>query len=471
MPNVSITGAPDLVDFAYLWQGYITIPTSGTYFFQTSSDDGSRLWLGTRGGTASPYTFSGTPTVNNDALQGTTSKNSASLNLTAGTYPIAIGYFQQGGGSAMSVAWRTPSSSGNCTYVAIPNSAFTETITLGAVPAKPTAIHATALTYKSISVTWTDNSSNETGFEIYRSSSFAGPFNIITTAPANSTSYTDGTGSASTTYYYKVQAINNNGGSGYDPGSIGGVTYSLYSDPSIGNWSNMSKLSTLTPVSTGQATNITLSVVPSTITIDYALKFQGNISITTAGLYTFATTSDDGSDLYVGGFDSAHLVVKNDFLQGSTQRTGTVNLAVGSYPIYVTYFQQGGGVALTASYKKPGGSLVTIPDSVLINPFWSATTQALPAAPTAPTSLTATSTSPSKVQLGWQDAAPTVTGFGLYRSFGDSLHFQLLATLPVTVSYKDSALFGHSIYYYKVQALGVGGNSAFTNALAVTNPG
>ncbi len=467
MPNVSIAGAPDAVDFAYLWQGYLNITTAGNYTLQISSDDGSRLWLGTLNSTTSPYTFSGTPTINNDALQGTTSKNSSVLALKVGTYPIAIGYFQQGGGAAMSVAWKTPSS--GTSFVAIPNSAFAEASTLGAVPTAPTGITATATSYNSINVSWTDKSSNETGFEVYRSSNSGGPFTIITTTGPNVTSYSDATGlSAGTTYYYRVQAINANGPSGFDPGSLSGVSYSFCSNSAIGSWSNMSGLNTLTPTSTGTATNVTLSVVPNTITTNYALKFQGTIKVSTAGVYTFFTTSDDGSDLYVGGYDSAHLVVKNDFLQGATQRSGTVTLAVGTYPVYVTYFQQGGGVALSVAYTKPGGSQVNIPDSAWINPFSSATTLALPAAPAVPTTFSGSVLSASAVQLSWQDASTGITGYSLYRSFGDSAHFQLLTNLGVVTSYKDSALFGHSTYYYKVQALGVGGNSAQTAALGLT---
>jgi len=33
------------VNFAYLWTGYINIPVTGSYVFQTYSDDGSEVWL------------------------------------------------------------------------------------------------------------------------------------------------------------------------------------------------------------------------------------------------------------------------------------------------------------------------------------------------------------------------------------------------------------------------------------------
>ena len=72
-------------NYGYVWTGFITIPVTGTYKFATASDDGSQLYF--NGAT--------TPTVNNDGPHGTTTVSSASLNLTAGTYPISISYFQR----------------------------------------------------------------------------------------------------------------------------------------------------------------------------------------------------------------------------------------------------------------------------------------------------------------------------------------------------------------------------------------
>ena len=109
MPNVALTPRTQNDNFSFLWEGQIIIPVSGTYNFRTNSDDGSRLWLGSLNGSASPYTFSGTPLVNNDGLHGTQNATSANITLTAGVYPIAIAFYEQGGGESMTVSWRTPS--------------------------------------------------------------------------------------------------------------------------------------------------------------------------------------------------------------------------------------------------------------------------------------------------------------------------------------------------------------------------
>lgn len=67
-----------------------------------------------------------------------------------------------------------------------------------------------------VMLTWADNSSNETGFEIERSttSSSAG-FTALVTAAAGSTGYSDATAMASTVYWYRVRAVNAAGPSAY----------------------------------------------------------------------------------------------------------------------------------------------------------------------------------------------------------------------------------------------------------------
>ena len=463
MPNVSIANATQTTNFGYIWTGYIHIPVAGTYTFQTSSDDGSALWFNT----LTP-TSTATATVNNDGAHGVVSVNSTPLKLQAGTYPITIEYFQAGGGFSMAVSWSCTQLFGNSNFVPIANQYFAGAFTpAGTPPAIPTQVKVTATAYNKVNIVWTDNSNNESGFEIYRSTSSTGTYSIVTTTAANVVSFTDSTVAAATTYYYKVQAINQYGTLGFDPVSLGGITYSYYNNFTA---SNLATLPSLTPTSTGFLPNISLS--PATATTDFAFKFQGFISIPTTGSYTFYTASDDGSDMYLGGFDSAHLIVKNDFLQGVTQRNSVaINLTAGTYPLYVTYFQQGGGFSLTASYKGPGISMQTIPNSAFQNPNASATTFALPAAPSTPYNVTATALSATKVGLTWTDSSATVTSYQINRSIGDTTHYILFTTVAAgTTSFTDTGLFSNQTYYYKVVAAGVGGNSVSSKTVTATTP-
>ena len=451
-------------NFAYLWEGSLHITQAGAYQFRTNSDDGSRLWIGGLNSNASAYSFAGTPTVNNDGLHASQDVTSGTVNLSVGVYPIAVAFYQEGGGFNVSASWSTPQTGAN-NFVAIPLSALSDAPAVnGTAPAAPSNLTATAQTYNKINLSWTDNSNNETAFEIWRATDSLGlSITTVATVAANKTTYTDSALNAGTRYYYRVRAIGQYGQSAFDnPGP--GVNYSYYETPNLGN---LPDFATLTPVSTGHATSFDMAQVPHRED-DFEIKFDGSINIPVAGDYTFFTTSDDGSKLYIDGFDQAHQVVNNDFLQGPTERSGTVTLTPGFHTISVTFFERGGGQFLEARYQGPAGSGISkqlIPASVLGLPYSNATTLALPSAPAAPTVLVAHGTSTvSTVSLSWTDNATNEDGYQVYRSSNDNSNYLLRGTLPANaVSFADTGLFANAVYYYKVRAVNLGGNSAYSN--------
>lgn len=81
-------------------------------------------------------------------------------------------------------------------------------------PSKPANLTANSLSVSSISLTWLDNSTNETGFEIERSANGT-DFTLLKTVAANISTYTDPGLAASTQYYYRVRAIGSAGNSAY----------------------------------------------------------------------------------------------------------------------------------------------------------------------------------------------------------------------------------------------------------------
>ncbi|RZK45764.1 MAG: T9SS type A sorting domain-containing protein, partial [Pedobacter sp.] len=71
----------------------------------------------------------------------------------------------------------------------------------------PSNLKAAGKSRNSIQVSWNDNSNNESGFEVYRSSTINGQYTLLTTTAANTTTYLNSGLAVNTTYYYKVRAI------------------------------------------------------------------------------------------------------------------------------------------------------------------------------------------------------------------------------------------------------------------------
>ena len=88
------------------------------------------------------------------------------------------------------------------------------TVTTGEPPVAPTALKVDELTKNSVKITWTDNSTNETGFKMERKTG-SGSFTQVSTTNSNITTYTTTGLTANTTYTYRVRAYNASGDSVY----------------------------------------------------------------------------------------------------------------------------------------------------------------------------------------------------------------------------------------------------------------
>jgi len=78
-------------------------------------------------------------------------------------------------------------------------------------PTTPATFTASA-SGKTVSLAWTDNSTDETGFKVLRRDSLTGSYSTVTTTSADATSYSD-TVTAAGSYWYRVSATNSNGDS------------------------------------------------------------------------------------------------------------------------------------------------------------------------------------------------------------------------------------------------------------------
>jgi hypothetical protein len=93
-------------------------------------------------------------------------------------------------------------------------------------------------------------------------------------------------------------------------------------------------------------------------------KWEGFIKITQPGEYTFYTTSDDGSYLYVG----TKMVVNNGGCHGMVEKSGTVTLKEGYHAVKFTFWENGGGAGMQARYSGPDQlTKAIIPQAVLFS--------------------------------------------------------------------------------------------------------
>jgi hypothetical protein len=119
----------------------------------------------------------------------------------------------------------------------------------------------------------------------------------------------------------------------------------------------------IAPKKTGVVSNFDISVRDRGD--QFAFRFRAAVEAPADGVYTFYTSSDDGSELYING----NLVVDNDGLHGMQWRQGDVYLTAGLHNIMVTMFEQGGGEGLLVDVEGPGIPRMSIPDEVLFLPY------------------------------------------------------------------------------------------------------
>ena len=102
-----------------------------------------------------------------------------------------------------------------------------------------------------------------------------------------------------------------------------------------------------------------------TATDNYLMRWRGHFNAEDQGYYSFSTTSDDGSMLYIDG----NVIVDNDGLHGPTRREGIVTLSPGQHSIVITFFENSGGAMMQATVTPPGGREQVLGGDMLSNPF------------------------------------------------------------------------------------------------------
>jgi len=290
------------------------------------------------------------------------------------------------------------------------HSAFSNTAsaTTQGAPAAPSNLVATAATSSKINLSWNDNSSNEAGFKLERSTDGVN-FTQVATLAANTQSYSNTGLAASTTYTYRIRAYEGTNNSPY---------------------SNLASATTF--AAPAAPTNLTATAVSSS-RINLAWTDNANNE---AGFKLERST--DGAN-----FTQIAILAANATSYANTNLTASTTF---TYRI--------------RSYEGTNHSAYSNTAS--------ATTQPVPAAPS---NLTATA-SPSKgrIALAWTDNATNEAGFKLERST-DGVNFTQIALLSAnSTSYTNAGLTSGVTYYYRVRAYDGLNNSGYSNSASAIAP-
>lgn len=173
------------------------------------------------------------------------------------------------------------------------NAASATTIASNPSPSLPSApgnLTATAVSTSQINLSWSDASSDETGFKIERASAAAGPWTQVGTSGVNATSYSDSGLAAGTLYYYRVRASNAAGDSGYS--NSAGTSTQAPPSPSVPA-APSGLVASAASTSQINLTWIDNSTDEAGFKIERALSPNGpwtQIGTTTAGVASFANT-------------------------------------------------------------------------------------------------------------------------------------------------------------------------------------
>jgi Tol biopolymer transport system component len=297
-----------------------------------------------------------------------------------------------------------------CAYNAAGDSGFSNEAAATTLPllAAPSGLTVTAASSTRITLAWTDNSTDEGGFQIERSTG-SGAFAVIASVRANVTAFVNTGLAADTAYRYRLRAYRT-------------TDFSTYLNSA--------------PVRT-----FALPIAPT------GLK----ATVVTSARINLVWTDRSGDE---SGFRIERKNGASSFVQ------------IASVGANITTYGSGGleeSTAYTYRVRAYRGD-----DHSAYSNEATASTLALPAAPSG---LTATPTSSTLIVLGWTDNSTEERGFKIERKSGSGA-FAVIASVSANItSYANTGLTGNTAYTYRVRAYRTTDLSAFSNeATATTLP-
>jgi len=277
-------------------------------------------------------------------------------------------------------------------------------------PTAPDNLDASALSYTEIQLTWEDTSANKTGFRIERRADGESEFTEVATDIAPETIiHTDAGLDSDTTYHYRVTAFNAFGESSYS----------------------------------NEASATTSETVPFTPESLVATKMSSSrIDL---------TWEDNSSN--ESGFIIQRSLNNSVYTQIATVSANCTAYSNTGLDSNTTYYYR------VRAYNANGNSGYS-------NISTATTDDVVPAAPSG---LTATAASSTRINLSWMDNSNNESGFVILRSPDNSVYTEIATVSANTTTYGNTGLTASTTYYYRVNAYNAIGNSGYTAANATTH--
>jgi chitodextrinase len=278
VPNFTLQPRTQDDYFNFQFTGYLNIETEGTYTFNITSNDGSRLIL------------DGKVIANNDGIHNNRTVTSEEIYLTAGPHAIEVQYFDDVAAHVLTVRYKGPGVGDGVNFVPIPDSALRSgTYVPPAAPAAPSQLNATTAGMELINLTWQYEDNGETDFELYRATASSGPYQIV--ARVKGTFAADSIGLVpGKQYYYRAKAVSSNGTSGNSNVATTTTAADIVAPTTPQNLALISKT----------LTNLALSWSPSTdnVAVTRYEIFSGNKLVGTSEIHAFTAANLEPNSEY-----------------------------------------------------------------------------------------------------------------------------------------------------------------------------